>query len=144
MGFRPHVLRTAHRNLVFGWVRNAGDGVEVHAEGDDALIASFLDDLEAAAPAAALVERISIEETEPRGCTGFEIAPSVAGRPDEPGGRRLAQRSHISPDLATCPDCLRELNDPADRRFHYPFANCTNCGPRFTIIDGLPYDRPRT
>ena len=144
VGFRPHVLRTAHRNLVSGWVRNAGDGVEVHAEGDDALIASFLDDLEAEAPAAALVERISIEETEPRDCAGFEIAPSVAGRPDEPGGRRLAQRSHISPDLATCPDCLRELNDPADRRFHYPFANCTNCGPRFTIIDGLPYDRPRT
>ena len=145
MGFRPHVLRTAHRNLVSGWVRNAGDGVEVHAEGDGALVTSFLADLEAEAPAAALIEGIFVEETAPRGCAGFEIAPSVEEGPDGSGAsRRSTRRTHISPDLATCPDCLRELNDPADRRFHYPFANCTNCGPRFTIIDGLPYDRPRT
>ncbi|MGI6221023.1 MAG: carbamoyltransferase HypF [Coriobacteriales bacterium] len=144
VGFRPHVLRAARRNLVAGWVRNAGDGVELHAEGDEALVASFLIDLEADAPAASRVESVVVEDTAPQGCADFEILPSHRESPARGSGPFAGFSTHISADLATCPDCLGELLDPESRRYHYPFINCTSCGPRFTIIDGLPYDRPRT
>lgn len=137
VGFRPFVYRIAKRNLVNGWVLNASDGVHIHVEGEPALVSSFLQDLELDAPSAAHISGIEVEDAPLQGFSRFEIRESE--RRDD-GNRK----TRISPDLATCPDCLRELSDPLDRRYHYPFVNCTNCGPRFTIIEALPYDRPST
>ena len=136
VGFRPFVYRTAKRNLVNGWVLNAVDGVDIHAEGESRLLDAFVIELSENAPAAAQVREIDLKEVPLQGCQGFEIRFS-----EDEGGR---ETTLVSPDLATCDDCVRELFDPADRRYRYPFINCTNCGPRFTIIDKLPYDRPAT
>ena len=149
VGFRPFVYRIAMRNLVQGWVLNAPDGVHIHVEGDGELVESFLHDLEFEAPAASFISSIEVEDAPPeRNASGakFEIRESEqrdSAGAGGPGGS-AKKRTRISPDLATCPDCLRELFDPSDRRYRYPFINCTNCGPRFTIIEGLPYDRPAT
>lgn len=135
VGFRPFVYRLAHEYGLTGWVLNHSGGVEIEVEGSAATLAAFVRDLEGKAPPLARVEGIEITDVPPVGSTTFEIRHSVA----EEGRYQL-----ISPDIATCPDCLRELLDPADRRYRYPFTNCTNCGPRFTIIADIPYDRPLT
>ena len=135
VGFRPFVYRLAHEHGLTGWVLNHSGGVDIAVEGPPAALAAFLHDLEAQAPPLARIEGLEVTETPLAGYTTFEIRHSVA----EAGRYQL-----ISPDIATCPDCLRELFDPRDRRYRYPFTNCTNCGPRFTIIADIPYDRPLT
>ncbi|WP_251212866.1 carbamoyltransferase HypF [Adlercreutzia murintestinalis] len=136
VGFRPFVYRLAKRHLIQGWVLNGADGVHVHAEGDERLVDEFVLAISEEAPAAAQVTEIEMHEVPLEGFDRFEIRTS-----DEADAQ---ERTLVSPDLATCADCQRELFDPADRRFRYPFINCTNCGPRFTIIDDLPYDRAAT
>lgn len=136
VGFRPFVYRLAKRNLIDGWVLNAADGVHIHAEGESQNLDSFVLGISEEAPAASDVKEIDIKEVPLEPFDSFEIRFSDETQTDE--------KTLVSPDLATCPDCVRELFDPADRRYRYPFINCTNCGPRFTIIDDLPYDRAQT
>ncbi len=136
VGFRPFVYRAAKKHLVNGWVLNAIDGVHVHAEAESNLLDAFVIALSEEAPAAAAVKEIDLAEVPVEGFTEFEIRFS-----DDEG---VAATTLVSPDLATCDDCRRELLDPENRRFRYPFINCTNCGPRFTIIEQLPYDRGNT
>lgn len=140
VGMRPFVYREAMAHGICGWVLNAGDGVhiEVHAPADalDAFVAALSEH----APAAARVEHVEVVDLAANGWDaaneqGFRIVASQD---------QTAHTTLVSPDIATCNDCLRELFDPADRRYHYPFINCTNCGPRFTIIRSLPYDRAAT
>jgi len=135
VGFRPFVYRLARKHGLAGWVLNGEDGVEIHAEGvEDALLA-FVQGLRIHAPAAAVISEIEIHELEPAGFSDFSIRESE--RRDRPTVR-------ISPDLPVCPECLAELFDANDRRYRYPYINCTNCGPRYTVILALPYDRPNT
>lgn len=136
VGFRPFVYREAKKHLVCGWVLNAQDGVHVRAEGEENLVDSFIMSLSDNAPSASNVEQISIKDVPLENFEDFEIVFS-----DED---TQSTRTLISPDLATCNDCARELFDESDRRFRYPFINCTNCGPRYTIIEDLPYDRDKT
>ncbi len=136
VGFRPFIYRLAKRYLVKGWVLNAVDGVFIHAEAEGNLLDGFVMEISDNAPAAARVERITMKEVPLQGCTDFEIRFS--------NDAQTADTTLVSPDLATCDDCASELFDPANRRYRYPFINCTNCGPRFTIIDKLPYDRAST
>ena len=135
VGFRPFVYSLATRLGLGGLVGNDAGGVFIEAEGDPAAVGEFLARLESDAPPLARIERVSTRPMEPDGSVSFTIAPS------DPAGQR---RTLVSADTATCDDCLRELSDPADRRYRYPFINCTNCGPRFTIVRGVPYDRPLT
>jgi hydrogenase maturation protein HypF len=135
VGFRPFVYSLATRLGLSGWVGNDVDGVFAEVEGPATGVRQFLDSLSAEPPPLARVDRVSAASMRPNGGAGFAIAAS------DPTGRR---RALVSADSATCGDCLAELADPADRRFGYPFINCTNCGPRFTIITGVPYDRPLT
>ena len=132
VGFRPFVYRLAREHGLTGWVLNHSGGVEIEVEGPSATLTAFIRDLEAQAPPLACVEDIEVADAPLIDYTAFEIRHSVA----EEGRYQL-----ISPDIATCPDCLKELLAPADRRYRYPFTNCTNCGPRFTIIADIPYDR---
>jgi len=135
VGFRPTVYRYARECKLGGRVRNSSRGVTIEVEGDDASIIRFLDRLRNDPPRQARLDTIRMRELSPAGLTDFQIVPSdVAGEVN----------ATIPPDLATCDECVAELFDPRDRRFGYPFINCTNCGPRFTIIAGLPYDRERT
>lgn len=140
VGMRPFVYREAMAHGICGWVLNAGDGVHIEAHASGTALDGFVAALSEHAPAAARVEHVEVAE----------LAAGTWDTADEQGFRIVAsqdQTAHttlISPDIATCDDCLRELFDPADRRFHYPFINCTNCGPRFTIIRSLPYDRAAT
>ena len=135
VGFRPFVYNLARRMGLSGWVLNHSGGVDIEVEGQEGTVAAFVDALEAEAPPLARIESLEARSIELPGYEGFEIRKS----------RREAGRSQlISPDVATCDDCVRELFDPADRRYRYPFINCTNCGPRFTIIEDIPYDRPNT
>ena len=136
VGFRPFVYRLARKYLIDGWVLNATDGVFIHAEGEAKLLDEFVLELSDNPPAASRVEEVTLKEVPLEDFDSFEIRFSDAGA--------VEKTTLISPDLATCDDCARELFDPGDRRFRYPFINCTNCGPRFTIIDGLPYDRKST
>ena len=135
VGFRPFVYSLATRLGLAGWVGNDVDGVFAEVEGPAGQIRHFLAALERDAPPLARVERVSAQPITPDGRAGFAIVAS-----DTSGSRRAL----VSADSATCADCLRELADPADRRFGYPFINCTNCGPRFTIVRDVPYDRPLT
>ena len=140
VGMRPFVYREAMAHGICGWVLNAGDGVHIEAHAPADALDAFVAALSEHAPAAARVEHV---ETMDLAANGWDAA-------NEQGFRIVAsqdQTAHttlVSPDIATCDDCLRELFDPADRRYHYPFINCTNCGPRFTIIRSLPYDRAAT
>jgi hydrogenase maturation protein HypF len=136
VGFRPFVYGLATRLGLGGLVGNDADGVFAEIEGDPARVARFLALLEDEAPPLARIDKITTRELAPAGSAGFAIAPSA------PGGR--SRRALVSADTATCADCLAELADPADRRYGYPFINCTNCGPRFTIITNVPYDRAAT
>ncbi len=135
VGFRPHVYRLARELGLAGWVLNDERGVVVEVEGDGAAVTRFLERLAADAPPLAAVERLEAEDRAPTGAPGFRIVESA--RQGDPAAL-------VSADTATCDDCLRELFDPADRRHRHPFISCTNCGPRFTIVRGVPYDRPRT
>jgi len=135
VGFRPHVFRLTHELRLGGYVRNDSRGVVVEVEGDGGKVERFLTRLADEAPPLARVEGVEVHEVVPTGAAGFTIVASDAGgEPSAP----------VSPDTATCADCLAELFDPTDRRYRYPFVNCTNCGPRFTIVRGMPYDRPLT
>lgn len=137
VGFRPFVFRLATGFGLAGDVCNAGGHVVIRAEGPDGVLADFVARLADSAPAAARVDRIEVE-TISAGVApgpGFSVVGSVADQRVTP---------QVPPDLATCAACLRELFDPADRRYRYPFLNCTDCGPRATVIDALPYDRERT
>ena len=140
VGMRPFVYREAMAHGICGWVLNAGDGVHIEAHALSESLDEFVDALSEHAPAASRVEHVEV----------VDLAPGNWDAANEQGFRIVAsqdQTAHttlVSPDIATCNDCLRELFDPTDRRYHYPFINCTNCGPRFTIIRSLPYDRAAT
>ena len=136
VGFRPFVYRLAKRYLVSGWVLNDLDGVFIHAEAEAPLLDEFVTELHMNPPAAAQISEVELKEVPLQDCTTFEIRESRDAEADE--------GTLVSADLGICDDCARELFDSADRRYRYPFINCTNCGPRFTIIDSLPYDRPAT
>jgi hydrogenase maturation protein HypF len=135
VGFRPFVYRLASRHALAGWVRNSTGPVEIEAEGDPGELRCFVEQLRAEAPPLARIESLESMRMPALGEHGFRIEESRPG-PDD--------FQSIAPDAATCEDCVRELFDPGDRRFRYPFINCTNCGPRFTIIEELPYDRAAT
>ncbi|GIJ71621.1 carbamoyltransferase HypF [Virgisporangium ochraceum] len=136
VGFRPFVYVTASALSLTGSVSNDSAGVVVEVEGEADAVAEFAVRLRTDAPPLAAVDSVRSRSLPVRGGTGFTIAASR----HEPGGTRTL----AAPDVATCADCLAELTDPADRRYRHPFVTCTNCGPRFTIITGLPYDRPAT
>lgn len=134
VGFRPFVWREATARGLVGWVGNDTSGVVLEVEGASAAVAALLDAL-TRPPPLARVDEVRSEPVSPVGSSGFEV------RSSEVDG---ARRALVSPDTATCDDCLRELHDPADRRFGYAFINCTSCGPRYTIVESVPYDRART
>lgn len=146
VGMRPFVFREAVANRISGWVLNAGDGVHIEAHGADEDMRKFVRALSAHAPAASRVERVAVTplENHPSRDGGAASAPDAPAFIIRASENETAHTTLVSPDIATCPDCVRELFDPADRRYHYPFINCTNCGPRFTIIRDLPYDRAMT
>ena len=135
VGFRPFVYRLACANTLNGWVLNAEEGVEIHLEGAETDLAAFVRDLKAQPPPAASIAEIEVQAVDPVGLREFTIRESQ---------RRQQPTVRISPDLPVCDECLRELFDPTDRRYWYPYINCTNCGPRYTVVTGLPYDRPNT
>ena len=135
VGFRPFVYRLAQDHNLKGWVRNTSGSVEIEVEGDGESLENFLIDLKAKAPPMARIERVEATFYPPDGYTEFQILKSLSQERED---------QLVSPDIATCEDCKREIFCPTDRRFRYPFTNCTNCGPRFTIIEDIPYDRPRT
>ncbi len=135
VGFRPYVYRLARELGLTGFVRNDASGVLIEVEGDNPAVRRFLARLPVEAPPLASIEIVTSDPASPTGGRRFEIVASIRG------GETAAL---VSPDVATCDDCLDELRDPSDRRFRYPFVNCTNCGPRFTIATGVPYDRPLT
>ena len=135
VGFRPFVYQLATRHNLKGWVCNTSGDVKIEVEGERRALDQFLDELVALAPPLARLEDVSVASHAPQGYSGFEIRHSIA----EEGKYQL-----VSPDIATCAPCLGEVLTPGDRRYRYPFTNCTNCGPRFTIIEDIPYDRPNT
>ena len=135
VGFRPFVCSLAVRLGLNGFVGNDLHGVFAEVEGEPQAVAEFLKRLERDAPPLARIERVTTKPMTPNGAATFTIAAS------DPNG---PVRTLVPADTATCDDCLRELEDPEDRRFGYPFINCTNCGPRFTIVKDVPYDRPLT
>ena len=135
VGFRPHVFRLAEEHRLAGFVGNDVHGVFLEAEGPPEAVNRFLEQLAVRAPRLARVERVSVRELTPAGEQEFAIVAS------DPAGAADAQ---VCADSATCEACLAELQDPADRRHRYPFITCTHCGPRFTIVRDVPYDRPLT
>ena len=135
VGFRPFVYRLATELQLAGWVSNSAQGVFIEVEGARDLLNRFLLRLEKEKPPRAVLQTFESSFLDSLNYSGFEI------RESEESGEKTAL---ILPDIATCADCVREIFDPADRRFHYPFTNCTNCGPRFSIIEALPYDRAHT
>ncbi len=135
VGFRPFVFQQALRLGLTGEVANTSSGVAIHVEGARQAVAAFVDALTRQAPPLARITTVETAEAALRCLDAFRIVHSQ---------RAASRATLISPDMAVCDDCLAELFDPADRRFGYPFINCTNCGPRYTIIDDVPYDRPHT
>ena len=135
VGFRPFIYNLAHRHGLKGWVLNSTDGVHIEVEGELEEVERFISEIEPKAPPLARIDSIQVQELEPVGYAEFVI------RHSEGDPRKFIK---ISPDVSICDDCLRELFDPSDRRYLYPFINCTNCGPRFTIIKDIPYDRHNT
>lgn len=135
VGFRPFVYSLAKRLALTGWVRNTSAGVDIKVDGTAEVLQAFVQALRAEAPALARIDALQVEWGAPNGFKTFEIIHSQAVE---------AAFQPLSPDVSICEDCLRELFDPNDRRYRYPFINCTNCGPRFTIITDIPYDRPNT
>ena len=135
VGFRPFVYRLATELGLTGSVCNSSAGVRIEAEGGKDLLDKFLIRLSSEHPPRASIHSFEYSFLDVQGFNGFEIRQSES---------KGVQRAVISPDIATCADCLREIFEPANRRYLYPFTNCTNCGPRFTIIENLPYDRANT
>ncbi len=135
VGFRPFVYRLAHRLDLAGWVANGADGVVIEVEGRPSALNDFVTFLKTETPPAAKIDMVDCEPCTTRAALAFEIRPSITAGRIRPVGLT---------DRVTCDDCLREMRDPADRRFNYPFTSCTTCGPRFSIIDALPYDRGNT
>ncbi|MGD2162584.1 MAG: acylphosphatase, partial [Anaerolineales bacterium] len=135
VGFRPFVYSLAMRYGLLGWVRNTSAGVEIKVDGAPEQLRAFVDALQNETPLLAQIDSFRQEDIPAAGFEGFEILASQA----EEGAYQP-----ISPDVSLCADCRRELFEPSDRRYRYPFINCTNCGPRFTIIRDIPYDRPNT
>jgi len=135
VGFRPYVYQLAGRFNLCGHVANTAAGVRIHVEGSPTDIAAFLAGIPAEAPPLAQITDVEAADAPTEGFHRFDI---IASRDDS------AKSALISPDVAICDDCLKEMLSPRDRRFRYPFINCTNCGPRYTIIDDIPYDRPQT
>lgn len=134
VGFRPFIYRLAAELGLVGWVNNSAQGVSIEVEGRRSQLDNFLHRIESEKPPRALIQHLKSALLEPIGYSSFEIRDSVAGE----------KTAIILPDIATCPDCLKEIFDPSNRRYRYPFTNCTNCGPRFSIVESLPYDRPNT
>lgn len=135
VGFRPFVYRLAMELSLTGWVSNSPQGVSIEVEGITDRLRSFLVRFERELPPRSFIQSMESSYLDPAGFSKFEI------RESELNGSKTAI---VLPDIATCPDCLKEIFDPNDRRFNYPFSNCTNCGPRFSIITALPYDRMNT
>lgn len=135
VGFRPFVYGLAQRLDLTGWVRNTSSGVDIALEGTPAALEAFTLALRTESPPLARIDAVAVTEQPANGYRRIEILASQA----EDGAYQP-----ISPDIAVCDDCLREMRDPSDRRYRYPFINCTNCGPRYTIILDIPYDRPQT
>ena len=135
VGFRPFLFSLAARHKIAGEVSNTASGVKALVEGDPRDLARFVEEITARSPLLARVDAVKKTPMPVRGVTDFQIIASRAG---------VGRATLISPDVSVCRDCLEELYDPRDRRFGYPFINCTNCGPRFTIIEDVPYDRPQT
>lgn len=135
VGFRPFVYRLAHEHTIMGWVLNGDSGVEIHAEGEPDKLQSFLYQLEHAPPPAAVIASLSVNSIPLQKFETFSIKRSQ---------HKAQPTVRVSPDLAVCEACQKELVDQNDLRFGYPYTNCTNCGPRYSIILGLPYDRPLT
>ena len=135
VGFRPFVFRLARANTLAGWIFNGQEGVEIFLEGPERNLDAFVEEMKAAPPPAARIADIDIQQAEPAGLGEFTIRESV---------RRDRPTTRISPDLPVCGECLKELFDPENERHRYPYINCTNCGPRYTITLALPYDRPNT
>jgi hydrogenase maturation protein HypF len=135
VGFRPFVYRLARENRLSGWVLNDEQGVEIHVEGPDPCLDRFVRDLKLQAPTAATVAEVEVTSAQSQDLHRFIIRESVRG------DRRITR---VSPDLPVCDDCVAEMFDVSNRRYQYPYINCTNCGPRYTVILKLPYDRPNT
>jgi hydrogenase maturation protein HypF len=135
VGFRPFIYQLAHTHHLKGWVLNASDGVWIEVEGERERVKKFTEEIPTKAPPRARIENIDITDLPPFGYEAFEIRKS-----EEEKEKFIL----VSPDIATCELCVKELFDKKDRRYQYPFINCTNCGPRFTIIEDIPYDRPKT
>ncbi|MFQ5706352.1 MAG: carbamoyltransferase HypF [bacterium] len=135
VGFRPFVYRLARECGLSGFVNNNSDGVLIEVEGAPERLSAFRQRLQVEAPPLARIVEMRFEEIKPQGQDGFTIRTSQ---------RDSTPSTLISPDISICSDCLRELFDPTERRYRYPFINCTNCGPRYTIVRGIPYDRPLT
>ena len=135
VGFRPFVYNLAQRLNLAGYVLNDSSGLIAELEGAPAAIEAFLQALGSEHPPLAWIQDRAVTSLPPDGSREFQIRPSVA----ETGKFAL-----ISPDIATCAECLADCTDPANRRYGYAFTNCTNCGPRYTIIRDIPYDRPHT
>jgi hydrogenase maturation protein HypF len=135
VGFRPFVYGLARKHSLQGWVKNSSSGVYIEVEGPPKKVEQFTEQLPLEAPPRSRIESLKFVDLPLAGFCGFEIQESL----EEEGRYQL-----ISPDIATCSACREEIFDPRDRRHRYPFTNCTNCGPRFTIMEDIPYDRPRT
>ena len=135
VGFRPFVFRLAQANALSGWVMNDEEGVEIHLEGAEPALQSFVQSLQTNRPSAASISAIDVQTAQLDGCKDFTIRESrLQGRPTV----------RISPDLPVCDSCIKEMFDPSNRRYRYPYINCTNCGPRYSVILSLPYDRDNT
>jgi hydrogenase maturation protein HypF len=135
VGFRPFVYRLATELNLQGWVLNSNEGVFIEVQGARNILETFLLRLQAEKPERSFIQSLEFSFLDPTAFDGFEIRASSSGG---------ARNTLVLPDIATCPECLAEILDPANRRYRYPFTNCTNCGPRFTIIESLPYDRANT
>lgn len=135
VGFRPFVHRLADRHGLDGWVRNTSGDVEIALEGDSGAIDAFIAELQVRAPPLARIDQVFVERTDAIGLDGFAIAESESSS---------LRRQLVAPDVAICGACERELFDPTNRRYRYPFITCTDCGPRYSVIEAMPYDRART
>jgi hydrogenase maturation protein HypF len=135
VGFRPFIYQLATEHGLYGWVRNTSGYVEIEIEGKTSSLDKFVSDISLKAPPAARIEKVSVQEDKTFGYSRFEILQSQS---------HTGEYQLISPDLATCSECVSEIMNPDDRRYRYAFTNCTNCGPRFTIIEDIPYDRKFT
>ena len=135
VGFRPFVYRIAHANGLAGWVRNSSEGVFIEVEGSGAALARFVKELGSDAPKLAQIDSVTVAEAPLENDFDFAILDSA-----QAGGEFVL----VPPDAGTCDDCVRDFSDPVNRRYGYPFTNCTNCGPRYSIIIDIPYDRPAT